>query len=170
VPSENGIVIKVLTVVPGGAATVDVDGDGLADGGAKLTALGIDAVELQTLAAKYAAGKVLWRVPVKHFTPWDYNWPYGCEASCPPPDNPEPPPPYCPECEAAGSIIGDFNQTLGEQLAVPGTPFTLHYDTSRAPGYKVDRTLRIPLTGGSVPGTLQRVDLTVAVAGQQFQK
>jgi RHS repeat-associated protein len=169
VPSDNGVVIKVLTV-GGGTATVDVDGDGLADSGPALAALGIDSAELQKLAATYAAGKILWRVRVKHFTPWDYNWPYGCEASCPPPHNPEPPPPYCPECQAAGSIIGDVNQTLGERFAIPGTPFALHYDTSRAPGYKVDRTLRIPLTGGSVPGTLQRVDLTVQVAGQLYQK
>ena len=62
----------------------------------------------------------LWRVEVQHFTPWDYNWPYGCEAECDPPDEDPPPPPYCPECEAAGSIIGVFNQTLGERLRVTG--------------------------------------------------
>ena len=113
VPSKNGLVIKIVSETSG-RANVDTDGDGTADN------TGIDDAERQKLAQQYDAGKSLWRVEVEHFTPWDYNWPYGCRAQCDAPDEEPPPPPYCPECEAAGSIIGVFNQTLGEKLSRPG--------------------------------------------------
>ena len=77
VPSENGLVIKIVAE-GGGRATVDADGDGRpADDD-----VGIDDAERPKLAQQYDAGKSLWRVEVKHFTPWDYNWPYGCRAQC----------------------------------------------------------------------------------------
>ena len=59
--------------------------------------------ELIQLGARYSVGQSLWRVAVQHFTPWDYNWPYGCRAGdCDPPRETPPAPPYCPECQAAG--------------------------------------------------------------------
>jgi RHS repeat-associated protein len=169
VPSQNGIVLKIVGE-SGGAAQVDVDGDDVADTGSKLTKLGIDDAELAKLAQQYEPGKTLWRVQVKHFTPWDYNWPYGCKVNCPPPDNDPPPPPYCPECQAANSIVGVFNQTLGEKIDVTGTPFTLHYDTGRTQGYKQAYSLDIPVTGAAPPGTLQSVSLQVSVGGREFDQ
>ena len=167
VPSEDGIVLEIVSE-NGGKAQVDVDGNGDADSGAELSDLGIDDAELVKLGQQYDTGDSLWRVQVKHFTPWDYNWPYGCKALCPPPDEEPPPPPYCPECQAAGSIVGVFNQTLGERLSVTGTPFALHYDSGRLPGYKEAYSVEIPVTGGSVAGTLAGVDVQVSVAGRQF--
>ena len=166
VPSENGVVIKRI------GAGIDVTGDDTADAPASAAMLkwGIDAQEVAKLAAEYPAGKSLWRVAVKHFTPWDYNWPYGCKGECDPPDEDPPPPPYCPECQAAGSIVGVFNQTLGERLKLTGTPFALHYESSRVPGYKEAYRLDIPLTGPSIRSSLRRVELEVSVAGQTFTK
>ena len=146
VPSTNGVVLKILAIV-GGQAQIDVTGDGVADTGAPLDKWGITTDELKQLGSRYAVGKTLWRVAVKHFTPWDYNWPYGCKVNCPPPKEPPPPPPYCPECEAAGSIVGLFNQTLGESVHLVGTPFELDYQTDRSPGYKEAYTIRVPLSG-----------------------
>jgi RHS repeat-associated protein len=167
VPSNNGIVIKVVSEL-NGKAQVDVDGDGFADSGTELSDLGIDDAELTKLGQQYNAGDSLWRVQVKHFTPWDYNWPYGCPDDCPPPKEDPPPPPYCPECQAAGSIVGVFNQTLGERQKITGTPFALHYDSGRMPGYKDAYSVEIPLTGNSVSGNLLGVSLQVSVAGREF--
>ena len=98
VPSANGVVIKRAE---GG---VDVTGDGHKDdpAGSAMTKWGIDAAEVAKLAAQYPDGKSLWRVEVRHFTPWDYNWPYGCKADCDPPRLDPPPPAFCPECQASG--------------------------------------------------------------------
>ena len=163
VPSKNGLVIKIVSE-SGGRANVDTNGDGTADN------TGIDDAERQKLAQQYDAGKSLWRVEVEHFTPWDYNWPYGCRAQCDAPNEEPPPPPYCPECEAAGSIIGVFNQTLGEKLSVPGTPFDLYYSSARVPGYKEAYRLEIPLTGNTVKPSLRRIELEVTVAGREFRQ
>ena len=171
VPSNNGIVIDIVGEQDG-LALVDATDDGKdeADTAAELAALGIDEEERRTLAERYDAPKSVWRVAVKHFTPWDYNWPYGCKANCDPPDEEPPPPPVCEECSGSGSTIGYFNQTLGEHLGVPGTKFALHYASDRAAGYKEASTLRIPLTGPTIRDDLQRVDLDVVVAGQQYDR
>jgi len=38
-----------------------------------LSALAISDAEREQLAARYAVGQELWRVPVSHFTPWDFK-------------------------------------------------------------------------------------------------
>lgn len=70
VPSQNGRVIKILSVT-NGLANLDTDGNGTADNAATLAALGITDAERQQLAALYQPGQSLWRTPVTHFTPWD---------------------------------------------------------------------------------------------------
>jgi RHS repeat-associated protein len=47
---------------------------------------------------------------------------------------------HCPECErndrpAVGSEISPRSQILGEEVDLVGTPFFLHYDSSRVPGH-----------------------------------
>ena len=73
IAADNGIVIKLVSE-SGGRAALDVTGDGVAD---SVAALGIDDAELRKLAELYDPGKSLWRAAINHFTPWDYNWPYG---------------------------------------------------------------------------------------------
>ena len=52
-----------------------------------------------------------------------------------------------------GSVIEVQNQTLGEAVAVAGTPFDLHYQSDRTPGHTEASTLEIPLTGASFPAS-----------------
>gem|GEM_PF-3112927 len=73
-----------------GAATLDVTGDGVADTGTALSDLGITASELASLAAQYATGTELWRVPIRHFSAWDFNWGYGPPDCAGPPPDPNP--------------------------------------------------------------------------------
>ena len=70
-------------------------------------------------------------------------------------------------CTAAGSIIECQNQVLGEAVAVAGTPFALSYRSNRVPGYAAARTMRIPLSGGTLSPDLKRIDVRVTVAGQE---
>jgi RHS repeat-associated protein len=165
---RNGRVVKVLSVT-GGLADLDVDGSGQTASTAALAALGIGDAERQQLAALYQSGQSLWRVPLTHFSPWDQNWPYGPPADAVVAtqapgggqgnDN-------C-NCTSAASVVRIQNRTLGEDVAVAGTPFTLHYQSDRVPGSPTN-SLTIPLSGADVPADLKRIELEVQVAGQRF--
>jgi hypothetical protein len=168
VASDNGRVVKVLSVT-GGLADLDIDGSGKAATPAALAALGITDAERQQLAVLYKPGQVLWRVPISHFSKWDCNWGFGPPPDAQPPDQPDPTlEPVDQPDTGCGSIIGIQNQSLGEAVPVTGTPFSLHYQSDRESGRAADRTLKISLSGPSVPASLQRIDLEVLVAGRSF--
>ncbi len=169
VPENNGRVVKILSVT-GGLANLDIDGSGTPASAAALAALGITDAERQQLAALYPVGQSLWRVPISHFSPWDCNWPFGPPPDAEDPEQPEPivdnplPDPIC----RLSSIIECQNQTLGEAIRVTGTPFSLSYRSDRVPGRTAARTLSISLSGATVPASLKRIDLEIAVAGRLF--
>jgi RHS repeat-associated protein len=168
-PSENGRIVQVVDVSDG-MATLDVDGDGAADVGEELIALGVTEAEQRRLATFYQPGQSLWRVPIPHFTPWDFNWPYTPPDDAEPPQQPEPQLNFLlanPTCQG-GSIIECENQVLGETVSLPGTPFALHYKSDRVPGHRQAYTMHIPLSGARVAASLKRIDLVVAVAGRRF--
>lgn len=168
VPSANGRIVRVLTV-DAGLAQLDVDGSGQPADAAALAALGIDAAERAQLAALYAPGASLWRVPIPHLTPWDFNWPFDLPFGALPPDvqlllmmlltD--------PSCQSS-SIIECQNQALGETIPVEGTPFSLNYRSSRVPGHAASYTIDIPLTTETVPPNVLSVELEVLVAGKRF--
>lgn len=171
VPSDNGRVVKMVDVA-NGRANLDTDGDGLADND---PTLGITDEERARLAGLYAAGQELWRVPILHFTPWDFNWPFAPPAGAAAPRLPTPQTPTSfggkpkdEPCYRPGSIIECQNQVLGERMHLVGTPFSLHYQSDRAAGYQLARTIDIPLSDATLPPQVKRIDLEVLVAGQQY--
>jgi RHS repeat-associated protein len=170
VPGDSGIVLSVIAV-SAGTASIDVTGDGIAEDQAMLTSLGIDAAELGLLGAKYKVGVSVWRVPLAHFSPWDFNWGFG-----PPPDAEIPNPDIAggdtDDCQtsAAGSIIGCESQTLGEALAIPGTPISLHYQSERMPGRRDSHALSIQLSGATLPSSVKSILLEVEVLGKLTQR
>lgn len=83
-PSTNGRVVKILSII-GGVANLDLNGSGNPATDPEYAALGINAAEREQVASLYAVNQSLWRVPVIHFTPWDSNWPYGPPADAGPP-------------------------------------------------------------------------------------
>ncbi|MFL6198246.1 MAG: hypothetical protein ACJ76J_03635, partial [Thermoanaerobaculia bacterium] len=169
VPSDNGRIVRVLGIA-GGLADLDVTGSGMPADGPALAALGITEAELRQLALLYVAGQSLWRVPIPHLTPWDHNWPYGPpdDATLPEETEPETDEPEDESCEQGGSVIDCHNQVLGEDVPVTGTPFQLHYRSDRVPGRVASRTLKIPLSGASVPASLKRIEVEIRIAGRRF--
>ena len=168
VGSGNGLVIGILGVT-GGEADLDLDGSGTVASASALGALGITDAERQQLAALYAPGQSLWRVPVTHFTPWDYNWPFGPPPDATAPNQPPPDwnkPPVDDPCQKAGSIIGCETQSLGEEIGVTDTPFRLRYQSERQRGFSDGRTLSMSLSGDHIPHSLKSIDLSIQVAGQ----
>ncbi|MEW6744381.1 MAG: RHS repeat-associated core domain-containing protein [Planctomycetota bacterium] len=169
IPSQNGRVLQILSITDG-KADLDTDGDGLPDDEATLAELGITDEERAVLASLYQPGQVLWRVPMRHFTPWDANWPYGPPDDAENPNNPEPPG-GDQEDEpnlTCGSVIEVQNQVLGERIPIAGTPFTLNYRSNRTPGWKAERSLDVQLADSTVPATLKKVSLAITVAGRRF--
>ncbi|HEX7140648.1 MAG TPA: IPT/TIG domain-containing protein [Vicinamibacterales bacterium] len=132
IPMPNGVVLKILSIT-NGLVDIDADGNNTPATSARLAALGITDDERRTLATLYAAGRTLWRVPIAHFTPYDFNWTHSLDA----PDSDvgavtaSATATSCNSCTKHGSIIDIQNQSLGEAIAIAGTPYTLNY-SSRA--------------------------------------
>lgn len=169
VPSDNGRVIEILST-SGGIASIDVDGSGDAAGPTELALLGITNEERARLASLYEPGTSLWRSPIEHFTPWDCNWPYG------PPEDAEPPPDEHPddnpmpedECTVEGCVIDVQSQVLGEDLAIAGTPYSLHYRSNRVPG-AASNAIDVRVRDVSTPASLRSSHASVVVAGRELQ-
>jgi RHS repeat-associated protein len=156
-PGNDGRVVKIASESDGKAVLEGADG------------LGIGDDELRVLADRYEPGQQLWRVPMRHFTPWDHNWPYGPPRGAQPPklkefvwQDPNDP------CRAKGSVIGCETGTLGESLPVAGTPYALSYSSDRQPGWSVDDALDVPITGATLPDRLKGIELKVTVAGRDI--
>jgi len=163
----NGRVVKILSFT-GGLADLDLDGSGTPASPGALAALGITSAERQTLASLYTSGKQLWRATIDHFSSGDLNWGAGLPPGAKPPNQPPPNKPPPDPCKKKGSIIECQTQTLGQQIAVIGTPYSLNYRSNRASGHKDAYRLQIPLSGASVPGSLRAIQLEVLVAGRKF--
>jgi RHS repeat-associated protein/uncharacterized repeat protein (TIGR01451 family) len=168
VAGDSGRVIKILSESTG-VADLDIDGSGTAASSSALSSLGISNAERAKLADLYDPGKTLWRVPVQHFTPWDFNW-GGLPGSAVGPDGEFDDALSDQDCPETGSKIECANQTLGEQLPVTGTEFDLHYQSERTPGRKAETTVDIPLTSSNPSEELKRVELEVTVAGRRFSR
>jgi hypothetical protein len=178
VASDNGVVVEVISET-GGLADLDVDGDGAADTGAALTGLGVTDAERSILGDRYAPGDSLWRVPLTHLTPWDYNWPYGCDAACDPPAGPAQGGPASPSnpgdplpggCEEGGSIIRCQDQALADALPLAGTPYELRYSSNAQSGLALRRQAIVPITGSTVPADVIRIEAAIEVAGQHHEQ
>ena len=167
VASENGTVIKILSI-ENGKAVLDVTLDALDNESSltELSELNINEDEQIQLAETFSPGDSLWRAQITHFTPCDLNFPIPNELfQLIPPDEPsneeidddE-------EGECDGCIIKPISRTLKETIPIYGTDFTLNY-TSK----KKDR-LTIPLTGDAVPEEMDEVGVKIEIAGRVIEQ
>jgi len=167
VPSDNGIVLRIVAV-SGGVAQIDTNGDGQADSASVLASRGIDAAEQAELASLYTPGQSLWRAAMSHFTPGDMNWlapalPPGAITPAMPRPNVRT---LLDDCNTAcGSIIELQNRALRETLPIAGTGVGLTYNSSmNRSGGRVD----VQLTDANAPAILKRVEASLTVAGRRF--
>ena len=170
-PREDGRVIRMLGAT-GGLANLDTNGDGVAETDSVYASLGISSTERTQLVPLFAPGDSLWRVPMNHFSSVDNNYNVAANASAASSaaaraglassivDD--------PSC-SFGCIIENENRVLGETIPLRGVPFSLHYRSSRQPGDRAMRWVRVPLVGASKPPGLTRVHLVIDVAGRRFR-
>ena len=147
----------VLSFGDGEASNSDLDGYGITKGERKL------------LADHYQTGDQIWRVPIHHFSPFDCNWAAFLEwFFLGPPGGADGRGPGCEQSTENGSIIGCDSQSLGEVIALDGTPVRLVYSSGRVPG-RIP-TIDIPLYDSTVNDrNLIAIEVAMNVAGVDYE-
>ncbi|MCP4255780.1 MAG: hypothetical protein GY775_20735, partial [Candidatus Scalindua sp.] len=167
VPSENGVVVKLLDTDSDGVVdALDNTGDDMPD---DLVA-GLDDPLI------YVAGSTYWRFETDHFSPWDCNWPFGPPIGAIKP-NPKGEPnadkkqkekdPCFDDLDYTSSYVERKSRIFHEDIPISGTNFTLHYASSRVSGYKT--VLNIPVSGDTVPESLNEIKVSMQIAGQLYE-
>jgi RHS repeat-associated protein len=169
--SGNGVVVRVLST-SGGVAQLAVDASGEAASQEELQELGISQDELQAIASLYKPGDSLWRMPITHFSSWDFNFLPENERPEPPPPPSNENPPEDESCHApGGSTILCDSRALAEDVPVSATPLTLHYQSDRVAGYAGANAIVIPVTASNqVPASVDHIDLDVDILGRTYHK
>lgn len=169
----DGVVISVLDIDEEGLALVDTDGDGYPDDEDTLRSLEVSVDERSRLAELYpkhseAFPKELWRVAVRHFSPYDFNWPNppgaptpDATADCPYQDH------RC-ENEKDGSIIECDTRALGKRVALSGTGMFLDYRSSRTPGRSGEVVVQV--TGPEVPPGVVSIRVEIQHGGEHIDE
>jgi len=114
----------------------------------------------------YKVGDELWRMPIDHLTPYDFNFGRQVALDLGPAAVSTPPETQC-EHSVAGSIIGCESQSLGEVSAVAGSPFSLNYRSARTPLSNLGRRLRARI--GAVPPD-EQMTVSIALAGRTWSQ
>jgi YD repeat-containing protein len=171
VARPDGWVVRIAGS-SGGLATLDTDGDGAPDGDARYASLGITTAERARLLTMFAIGDSLLRVPVDHFSALDHNYNEGANRNARATSAARAGPASSvvddPSC-SVGCVIENENRVLGETIPLRGVPYSLHYRSSRQPGDRAMRWIRVPLAGATRPDGLLGVRLQVDVAGRRFK-
>ena len=174
VPSDNGLVVRLLDTDSDGIVdALDANGDDQPD---DLSGDGFLKDEVSGLGdvQRYVPGSTYWRFTVSHFSARDGNFPavfpQGATAStatgntqieqqkvenlsCP---------------VERGSFVEEKSRIFHEDIAIPGTQLTLHYESDRVPGYGYKIT--VPASGDTVPASLKRIIVRAKVAGRTLEQ
>jgi len=179
--STDGVVVQIIDI-RAGQAVIGLSANNQPASASQLDLLEFTPAELTTLASTFTVGQQFWRVPIPHFTTWDFNWPGTAPFSAPflpdsrnrgEPRHDAGRDPVCNQC--SHSTINVPTHTLNEVLAVAGTPFKLSYQSDRMPGYRKANELSIPIgslhsiaADGTDPAVLS-VDVQVDVEGSRYK-
>lgn len=61
------------------------------------------------------------------------------------------------------------SRILHEDIALPGTAFSLHYASHRVKGYETTK-ITVPVSGETVPESLRKIMVSLNIAGQYIKK
>ncbi|ABW66652.1 NHL domain-containing protein [Desulfosudis oleivorans] len=174
VPSDNGVVVKLLDTDNDGVVdALDADSDDLPD---DLNENGVLEDEVAGLndPGTYSPGATFWRVPINHFSPWDFNWSFGIPENAIS-SNAESPPdvdeqkPTVDDCDKdSNSYVNIRSRILHEDIPLPGTGMSLHYASNWVKGASI--IIDVPVSGASVPASLKQIIVNMEVAGRMFEQ
>lgn len=171
IPEASGRVIRIQGI-SGGLANVVVDGTGVPADSTLLSDLGITRDERENLASLYSIGDSLWRVPICHFSAWDFNYEAskeeGGSGGGGGGQKAKKRETKCEEKEK-GSIIGCNSLTLGESFPIVGTPYSFNYSSDRSDS-KGNFTQHIPVTDSVVDSRVEDILLEIQIAGRVWRQ
>ncbi|MCP4351431.1 MAG: hypothetical protein GY795_38685, partial [Desulfobacterales bacterium] len=126
VPSGNGMIVRLMDTDGNGYAdAADTDGDGAAD----------ETLPELTDSAAYPPDAEFMRVPVTHFTPYDFNWCSWKALWDMLMKLAESLEQRCEDCsKTTNSFVEERSRIFHEDIPVTGTGMTLHYTSSRTRG------------------------------------
>ncbi len=170
VPEFDGLVVKLLSVTAGKADLQTDTLTGHVASAATLATLGISDAERTQLATTFAVGKVVWRTQQSHFSPGDWNLLVAVPAGARSPlqllkklaDV------LKGGCHAAHSDIGCDNQTLGMDVPITGSPYTLRYQSDRVKGYTAENAIDLQMSEDTLPPGVGALLLRVTIAGRKI--
>lgn len=164
----NGRIIRILGKDEAGLAQIDINGDGTADGGDSLSALGFTQEERIVLGGRYPSGANLMRALTNSFSPIDLNYPLITIPDIPPEDDPEDDPADSSECEN-GCEIDVNNQIMRERVKIPGTDIELVYNSQETDGRIAGKIVRFNLwKEGEIPDNLVQIRYSINVLGRKI--
>ena len=164
VPENNGRVIKILGIT-NGLAQVDLDGSGVAADSGTLATNQFTTVELQQLAANYASGTTLWRMPMAHFCAIDWNFGFLWNTAKSP-NHPGDKPQTLPDKSPPDYGTVDYSsQVFEEAIPLVGVPMALHYSSARVPGYRVLANVVVPVGAGANLAGIDTAEVRTEIAG-----
>lgn len=179
VPSDNGVVVRLLDYDRDGVVD-SLDTTGAGEPGYVLSneTTGAQAAGLQD-PNTYHPGDTYWCVPIQHFSPWDWNWPWYLDEGS---ENPT----VAPQAEVCrqsgscvaergtkqidkthiGSTVDNRRQVFEEDLPVAGTGLTFHYSSERSDARNT--RIAIPVTGSTLASGIRSVWADVNIAGRTY--
>ena len=180
--SKNGLVVSFLdTNADGKIDALDSTGDGKAN---DLNSDGSFEDEVVGIAdnSKYKIGTSYLRGEITHFTPWDFNWPFGVPSNATTPKSvdtsedeadkpkatPNPENKHNEPIQCTGSYVTLKTRVLHEDINIKGTNLTLHYSSNRAHGYKYEIDVKVDKT--DMPLNVKTIIINLSVAGKKFVK
>lgn len=165
VPQENGLVIRILGVSDG-LAQVDLTGGGVAADSGTLATNQFSSAELQHLAATYAPGSALWRMPLTHFSFIDWNAALPTNNLAKPYTQPGLPLKNdCDKCPPKYGTANFTSQVFEEAVPLVGVPMALHYSSARVPDYRELAQALVPLLPTTLPDGILGVSVRSEIAG-----
>ncbi|MEN8246344.1 MAG: RHS repeat-associated core domain-containing protein [Thermodesulfobacteriota bacterium] len=169
VPVDNGRVVRLLDMNGDGVSdALDADGNGVAD---DINSDGNFEDEIKGLedSSHYPPGTTFWRMPLAHFSPGDFNKPFGTPGDA---ENPnasgiviaDSQLPDAKDCKRSnGSFVEERSRIMHEDIPIAGTDLKLYYTSNRVDGYETRIT--VPASGPSIPSSLKRIDVYLSIAG-----
>ncbi|MFH2011587.1 MAG: RHS repeat-associated core domain-containing protein [Pseudomonadota bacterium] len=170
-PSNDGLVVTLLDTNSDGIVdALDSTGDGQPDDLNNSGSFADEVIGLQN-SSQYIPGDTYWRVETDHFTPGDFNWPYGLPPGAGS-SNSDASPSTDQEKECSttntSSFVENRTRVFHEDIPISGTDMTLHYASNRVRGYQYH--ISVPASGEDVPASLERIVVRVEVAGQTLEQ
>jgi RHS repeat-associated protein len=144
VAADNGLIIQMIGVT-NGLAAISLNTNGVAADAGTLVTNQFTTNELMQLAGEFPVGAQLTRVPLAHFTVWDFNFAPAFNNNSPNhaiPGNPPKLPGNGPDKYGTLRIA---QQVFEETIPVVGAPLKLHYSSARVPDYRAAGQFNFPV-------------------------